>query len=173
VRGHLTACCDELSQAGLPFDAALPLGIMIETPAAALLAESLGKHCDFFSVGTNDLTQYTLAADRSNPAMAALGDYLHPAVLRLIALTVQGGDVSAIPVSVCGEMAADPLAAPLLLALGASGLSMAPASFSRVRQAIGRVTLPEAAELLTAAMSMDTAAAVRNFLQEKMAEKDA
>ncbi len=170
AREHIAACCHDLQRAGISFAENVPLGVMVETPAAALLASSLGKHCDFFSLGTNDLTQYALAADRSNPAMAGLGDYLHPAVLRLIGFTVQGGGEAGIPVSVCGEMAADPLAAPLLLALGVSDLSLAPAAFPRVKRAVCRITMPEARALLESAMNMPTAAAVRDFLQSKLPE---
>ena len=168
AREHLAACYHDLQRAGVSFGEDVPLGVMVETPAAALLAESLGAHCDFLSLGTNDLTQYALAADRSNPAMASLGDYLHPAVLRLVDFTVQGGDAAAIPVSVCGEMAADPLAAPLLLALGVSALSMNPAMFPEIARAISQITVSEAKDFLETSMAMPTATAVRDFLQSEL-----
>ena len=117
-----------------PYNPAIPVGVMVETPAAALIAEDLAQEADFFSLGTNDLTQYILAADRGNPAVARYYDSLHPAVLRAIAMTVAAahGDVRPdtpgagrrIPVCVCGEMAADPAAAEKLLALGVDSLSL-------------------------------------------------
>lgn len=117
-----------------PYNPAIPVGIMVETPAAALIAEDLVQEADFFSLGTNDLTQYILAADRGNPAVARYYDSLHPAVLRAIAMTVAAAHGDArpdtpgagrrIPVCVCGEMAADPAAAEKLLALGVDSLSL-------------------------------------------------
>ena len=117
-----------------PYNPAIPVGIMVETPAAALIAEDLAQEADFFSLGTNDLTQYILAADRGNPAVARYYDSLHPAVLRAIAMTVAAAHGDArpdtpgagrrIPVCVCGEMAADPAAAEKLLALGVDSLSL-------------------------------------------------
>ena len=117
-----------------PYNPAIPVGIMVETPAAALIAEDLAQEADFFSLGTNDLTQYILAADRGNPAVARYYDSLHPAVLRAIAMTVAAAHGDArpdtpgagrmIPVCVCGEMAADPAAVEKLLALGVDSLSL-------------------------------------------------
>jgi phosphotransferase system enzyme I (PtsI) len=117
-----------------PYNPAIPVGVMVETPAAALIAEDLAQEADFFSLGTNDLTQYILAADRGNPAVARYYDSLHPAVLRAIAMTVAAAHGDArpdtpgagrrIPVCVCGEMAADPAAAEKLLALGVDSLSL-------------------------------------------------
>jgi phosphoenolpyruvate-protein kinase (PTS system EI component) len=97
---------------------------MIEVPAAALAAEQLAAEVDFFSIGTNDLTQYTLAADRGNPRTARLFDPLHPAVLRLIEMAVRGGRSRGIPVAVCGDLASDPRAVPVLVELGVDELSM-------------------------------------------------
>ncbi|MDR3518830.1 MAG: phosphoenolpyruvate--protein phosphotransferase [Azospirillaceae bacterium] len=113
-----------------------PLGIMIEVPGAALSADQLAGLCDFFAIGTNDLTQYTLAIDRGDEAVAALYDPLHPAVLRLIQFTVQSALRAQIPVSVCGEIAGDPRYAALLLGLGVRELSMAPARIPGVKRRI-------------------------------------
>jgi phosphoenolpyruvate-protein kinase (PTS system EI component) len=104
----------------------VPLGVMVETPAAALLADSLAREADFLSVGSNDLTQYALAADRGNPAVAAMVDALHPAVLHLIARAAEGGQAHGRWLGVCGGIASDPLAAPILIGLGVTELSATP-----------------------------------------------
>ena len=112
------------------------LGIMIETPGAALAADSLAKSCDYFSIGTNDLTMYTLAADRGDEQVAHLYDPLHPAVLRLIKISVEAGRSAGIPVNLCGEMAGDPRFTALLLGLGLRDLSMEAPNLTRVKQRI-------------------------------------
>ncbi|SVC07700.1 uncharacterized protein METZ01_LOCUS260554, partial [marine metagenome] len=112
------------------------LGIMIETPGAALSADSLVKNCDYFSIGTNDLTMYTLAADRGDEQVAHLYDPLHPAVLRLIRYAAQAGAAAGIPVNLCGEMAGDPRLTALLLGLGLRDLSMAAPNLPRVKQRV-------------------------------------
>jgi phosphocarrier protein FPr len=133
--------------------------MMVEVPAVALKAAAFAGHVDFFSVGTNDLTQYALAAERGNPALAALADPLDPGVLRLIAeLCRQAG---ATPVSVCGEVAADPIAVPLLIGLGVTSLSVAGPAVANVKQAVRLVDAAGAAELADGALSCPDARAVR------------
>jgi phosphotransferase system enzyme I (PtsI) len=124
----------ELRKEGEAFDESIKLGVMIEVPSAALIADVLAPECDFFSIGTNDLTQYTLAVDRGNERVAHLYDPLHPAVLSLIDMTRRAAARAGIPVSVCGEMATNPLAVPLLIGLGISELSGAPNAVPVVKE---------------------------------------
>lgn len=136
AKGVLEEARRELEQAGTRFDPNLPVGIMIEVPSAALTASTLAAECDFFSIGTNDLTQYTLAVDRGNEKVAHLFDPLHPAVLQLIHMSVVAARDAGIPVSVCGEMAANPLAVPILIGLGIGELSGTPASVPIVKEIV-------------------------------------
>jgi phosphocarrier protein FPr len=140
------------------------VGIMVEVPAAALLATTLAAHCDFFSVGTNDLTQYVMAADRGNEHVAGLNDPLHPAVLRLIATTAEGAATRGRWVGVCGELAGEELAVPLLLGLGVRELSMAAPAIAAVKHAVRSTSLADARELASAALACATAAEVRDML---------
>jgi multiphosphoryl transfer protein len=143
---------------------AIELGVMIETPASALIAGQLAPLADFFSIGTNDLTQYTLAMDRGNPQLAPRLDAVHPAVLRLIAVTTEAGQAHGRLVAVCGGLASDPAAAPLLLGLGVHELSAVPAVIPQLKQRIGSVTLAACRELAAQALRCASAEAVRELL---------
>ena len=121
-----------------------PLGVMIEVPGAALSADALATACDFFAIGTNDLTQYTLAIDRGDEQVAHLYDPLHPAVLRLIQFSTEAALRARIPISVCGEIAGDPRYAALLLGLGIRELSMSPGSLLMVKHRIRSLDLVDA-----------------------------
>lgn len=145
----------------------VPVGVMIETPAAVVQADVLAQHADFFSIGTNDLAQYTLAADRTNAALAYLDGMFHPATLRMIKLTVSAAKQAGIPVAVCGEMAADPLAAKLLIGLGVTVLSMAPPMLPRIRAVVRQTTLSEAQRLAEEALRQTGPAAVRALAGQK------
>jgi phosphoenolpyruvate-protein phosphotransferase len=138
-------------------DAALELGIMVEVPAAALAAERLAAHVDFFSLGTNDLTQYTMAAERGDARLAALLASPQPAVLRLIKATVDGGAAHGAWTGVCGEMAGDPASAVLLAGLGVNELSMSPSLIPEAKEALRAVTLQAASEAAERALSADSA----------------
>ena len=127
---------DEMVRSGIEVDLEMPVGVMIEVPAAAIRADALARECDFFSIGTNDLTQYTLAVDRGNEHVAEIYDPLHPAVLALIEMSVSAAARARIPVSVCGEMASDPLAVPLLVGLGIRELSGTPSAVPVVKEII-------------------------------------
>ncbi len=142
-------------------NATVEVGVMIEIPAAALIAEALAPHVGFFSIGTNDLTQYTLAADRGNDHVASLADALHPAVLQLIHATVEGAETHGRWVGMCGELAADASATALLLGLGIRELSMGAPAVALVKQAVRATRLDDARELAKRALGCATAAEVR------------
>ena len=142
VRGILVRVAGALKRKGVRIaDPLPPLGIMIEIPGAALAADALAQEADFFALGTNDLTQYTLAIDRTDEQVAYLYNPLHPAVLRLIQFTAEAASAARIPVSVCGEMAGDARMTPILLGFGITELSMNPASLPRVKKRILELNL--------------------------------
>ena len=134
---------DELDHEGVPFDHKLPVGVMIEVPSAAICADLLATQVDFFSIGTNDLIQYTVAVDRVNPHVADLYRPTHPAVIRLIKHTIDAGIRQGIWTGICGEMAGDIRLTPLLIGLGANELSVGPQRVARVGQAIRSLNLAE------------------------------
>lgn len=154
------------ARAAIP-DAPPPrIGIMIEVPSAVLLADRLAASVEFMSIGTNDLTQYLLAADRSNAALATRQDPLHPAVLRAIARVVDGAAAAGCEVAVCGEMAGDPVGALLLVGLGVGELSMEPRAFGAVKRAVAGRRLPDLQALATAAQQLSTATKVRHVAEQ-------
>ena len=140
------------------------LGVMIETPASAVLAERIAAAADFLSIGTNDLTQYTLAMDRGHPQLAARLDALHPAVLRLIARTAEGARAHGRHAAVCGGLASEPLAAPLLIGLGVNELSAVPSAIPELKARVASFTLAACRALAAEALQQTTAAAVRALL---------
>jgi phosphoenolpyruvate-protein phosphotransferase len=141
-------------------------GAMIEVPSAAIMAPELARLVDFFSIGTNDLTQYVLAADRGNPSLAGLQDALHPAVLRTIATVVAGADSAGIPVAACGELAGDPAGALVLVGLGVDELSVDAGSMDAVRSALARVTAADMRSLAGRALKAGDAETVRGYANE-------
>ena len=154
---------EELIEDGL--DIKLPkIGVMIEVPAAVYQADSLARRVDFFSIGTNDLTQYVMAVDRNNANVAELYDALQPAVLRAIYQTVQSAKRHNIPVSVCGEMAGDPAAALVLIGMGVDSLSMSASSLTRVKWVIRNITQKRAEDLLNEVLEMEDAQTIRQYL---------
>ena len=154
----------ELSVEGKRFNPATPIGAMIEVPSAALMSGRLAKEVDFLSLGTNDLVQYVLAADREDETTAAAYQPLHPAVLRLIRSVVEGAKGAGRELAICGEMAGDPLHAPLLLGLGLREFSVAPGQMLQVKEAIRRARLDDASRLATAALELGSAAEVEALL---------
>jgi multiphosphoryl transfer protein len=149
--------------------APVPIGAMIETPAAAATSRQLATEAQFLSIGSNDLTQYTLAMDRGHPGLAARVDALHPAVLTLIELAAAGA--GRCQLAVCGAMAADPLAVPLLLGLGVSELSVVPARVPAVKELVARLVLAQCGELARAALALEHAPAVRALVRDWFSER--
>lgn len=162
----LQEAAGELAAEGKQHAEALPLGIMVETPAAALMADCLAQEVNFFSIGTNDLVQYTLAVDRMNHQVAYLTDYFDPAVLKLIALTCQAAKKANIFVGMCGEMAGDPLALPLLLGLGLDELSMSPGSILQCKDRIRNILFEKAVTDAAHALRLTSAEQVRQYCKE-------
>jgi phosphocarrier protein FPr len=158
ARAMVDEVLDELGDAA---PTRFAIGAMVEVPAAALEADVLAKELDFFSIGTNDLAQYTLAAERGNDGVAELSDALHPAVLRLIRSTVDGAQPRALPVAVCGELASDATAVPILLGLGVRELSVAPPAVPRIKAAVREVSLADARTLAERALACADAGEVR------------
>lgn len=164
VREILARVKDQLVRERVPFDPKVPLGIMIEVPSAVQMAHVLIRHVDFLSVGTNDLTQYTLAVDRNNERVAAFFDPLHPAVLNSIARVAHVSNGAGKLVGVCGEMAGDAMLAPLLVGLGLTELSMIPNSILPVKSVIRRIRYDEVKKLGEEVLRAATAAEVREKL---------
>jgi phosphocarrier protein FPr len=144
--------------------APVPLGIMVEVPSAALMADAFAREVDFFSVGTNDLTQYTLAMDRGHPKLAPFVDALHPAVLRLIAQTTQAAEKNGRMVGVCGGLASDLQAVPVLVGLGVTELSVSVPQIPAVKARIRELSFAECRALAEKALDAATAAEVRALL---------
>jgi phosphotransferase system enzyme I (PtsI) len=161
----------ELRKEAIPFDETLPVGVMIEVPSAVVIADMLAEEADFFSIGTNDLTQYTLAVDRGNPTVINLYKPLHPALLRMIHSTVQAGHAAGITVSMCGEMAGDPLSALILLGMELDELSMSPVSLPEMKKIIRSSKFSEAKDLAQEVMNIKTMAEISAYLTKIMKQK--
>ncbi len=170
ARRLLDEAARELTERGIPHRVDIPLGVMIETPAAAVAGDTLTRDVDFFSIGTNDLVQYTLAVDRGNANLAPRYTPLHPAVLRLIQRTVEVATLADIDVAVCGEMASQPLMAFALLGLGVRQLSVAPRSVPLVKRIVRSVTASHAKLAASAALRALTADDAREELARRLAD---
>ena len=167
ARVHYERAAEALRDDGVRLPAALPpLGIMVETPGAALSADALAAEAEFFAIGTNDLCMYALAVDRGESDVADLYDPLHPAMLRLIQFTVEAAGRHRIPVSVCGEMAANPVMTPLLLGLGLRSFSMNAASVPRVKQAVRSTTIDDCQRLTWQVMKQSDAQRTRDLMAQ-------
>jgi phosphotransferase system enzyme I (PtsI) len=160
----------ELQERGTKLAEKIPLGLMVETPAAALIAEVLAPEIDFFSIGTNDLTQYVLAADRLNEQVSHLYQPFHPAMLRLMHEVAKTSARQGKGLSVCGEMASDPIAAPLFVGLGVDELSMISSAIAPVKDVIRRMRKAEATDLVRELLGLQTGGEVverlRRFISE-------
>lgn len=156
----------ELAHEGKAYSDDVQVGIMVETPAAAIMTPVLAKYVDFFSIGTNDLVQYTLAVDRGNANISYLYNHFNPAVLRLVQRTISSARENGIWAGMCGEMASDPNAAVLLMAMGISELSMSAPSIPRVKEKIRSISSVKAKEILADVMAMEDGDDIRNYLQK-------
>jgi phosphotransferase system enzyme I (PtsI) len=163
--------CAELARQGVPHDPNVPVGVMVETPSAAFIADLLAAECDFLSIGTNDLIQYSLAADREDEHVGYLYHPLHPAILRALKQIVVGATRAGKPVAMCGDMAGDPLLVWVLLGLGLRNLSMAPRQIPVVKSIIRATHLDDAERMLAQAMSMRTETEIENMVYRAMRER--
>lgn len=159
---------DDLADEGVEFSRDVQVGMMVEVPAAALHARAFAKEVDFFSIGTNDLIQYALAVDRSDPSVAALYSAADPAILTLIKMTVDAARESQIPVTICGQMSSDLRYIPLLLGLGVRTLSVTPFAIPEVRDLIRHLTISQAEEIAEHALTLDLARDVDNYLRGEL-----
>ena len=166
AKAVLADCMTELKVKKVPFDENMEIGIMIEVPSAVAVADQLAVEAHFFSIGTNDLTQYVMAADRGNARVANLADALQPAVLRMIKQTVSAAHAGGIWVGMCGELAGNALATPLLLGLGLDELSMNAPAIPGVKTAVRRYTIAETQTIAKKVLGLDSAQAVQAYLQQ-------
>jgi phosphoenolpyruvate-protein phosphotransferase (PTS system enzyme I) len=154
----------DLKRRKIPFDKDITVGAMIEVPSAAILAEDIARKVDFLSIGSNDLIQYIMAVDRDNNAVASLYRQFHPAVLRTIKDVIDAGHRAGIWVGMCGEMAGDPLATPLLVGLGIDELSVTPGILPEIKKIIRTIKYEEAREVAAMVMSLHTDVEIRAYL---------
>jgi phosphotransferase system enzyme I (PtsI) len=156
----------ELKRSRIPFDENIPIGVMIEVPSAAISADYLAEYVDFFSIGTNDLIQYTMAADRGNHRVLKYYNSAHPAVLKLIQMSILAAHDNNIPVTVCGEMAGNREMAPLFIGLGVDELSMNPTLLPGISQWINRIDSIDAKRFASRVMRLTSTAKVSRALRE-------
>ena len=164
VKALVNELMTELDSEGIPYNKDIEIGVMIETPAGAMVADLLAEEADFFSIGTNDLTGYTMAVDRGNPDVAYLYSPFQPAVLRMIKRTIEEGNKKGIPVGMCGEAAADPLLIPLLISFGLDEFSVSATSVLKTRKIISLWSKKEADEVAKKAMTLKTEKEVTEYL---------
>jgi phosphoenolpyruvate-protein phosphotransferase (PTS system enzyme I) len=158
---------EDLEDEGIPFNRKLPVGTMIEVPSVAILADQLAREVNFFSIGTNDLVQYTLAADRNNETVASLYSPGDPAVLKLLEIVIRAAKTHNIEVSVCGEMSGDPIYTMLLLGMGLRQFSVTPHSIPEIKKIVRSINLDEATQIAQEALRLETARDVNNYLREQ------
>jgi phosphoenolpyruvate-protein phosphotransferase len=168
ARKVMEECIQELESEGQPFAENIEIGIMVEIPSAALVADQLAKEVDFFSIGTNDLSQYTMAADRTNPKVADLSNAFYPAVLRLIRDVIKAAHAEGKWVGMCGELAGEPLAAPILLGLGLDEFSMNPPMIPLLKQILRGLDAKEMKSIADKALQLESPHQIENFIKEKI-----
>ena len=159
---------EDLDETGIPFRRDVPIGMMVEVPSAVVLAEQFAKEVDFFSVGTNDLIQYTLACDRSDPAVANLYRSGDPSILRMLQMIVAAAEIHDRPVTICGQMSSDPKFVPLLIGMGLRRLSAIPYAIPEIKEVVRSITIPQAEQIAEHAMTLDLARDVEAYLREEL-----
>ena len=164
----LTDVMEDLEDEGIPFQRNIPVGMMVEVPSAVILAEEFAREVDFFSIGTNDLIQYTLACDRSDPAVANLYRSGDPSILRLIQMVLRAAEKHGKPVTVCGQMSSEPRFIPLLLGIGLRSLSATPQAIPRLKEVVRNISISEAVRISQHASSLDLARDVEHYLQGEL-----
>ncbi len=167
-KGILREVQEDLEEARIPFKPDVPVGTMVEVPSAAIMADVLAKQVNFFSIGTNDLVQYTLAADRNNEAVADLYSAADPAVLRLIDRVAKAAAAAGVAVNVCGEMSGEPMFAPLLIGLGVRQLSITPRKIPDIKRVVRSVALPDCQKVAAECLSLETASEVTRYLRDHL-----
>lgn len=168
AKSVVNECKQELTREGTAFADDAEIGIMVEIPSAAIIADQLAKEVDFFSIGTNDLSQYTLAADRTNPKVAELSDAFQPAVLRLIKMVIDAAHQEKKWVGMCGELAGEPLAAPILVGLGLDEFSMSPPFIPLVKQIIRNLDAGEMSALAQGALMLESPPEIHAFVKKEI-----
>jgi len=168
ARHLLNDAMEDLEELGIPHDRNLPVGMMVEVPSAAIMADSFAREADFFSIGTNDLVQYTLAVDRTNEQVAALYMPTHPAVIKLIRDVARAGKRRNIPVSCCGESAGEPIYAVLLLGLGLRTLSLTASSIPALKQVVRMVSIQQCEEIAKKAISIDSETEIAAYIRDQV-----
>lgn len=159
---------EDLEDEGIPFQRNIPVGMMVEVPSAVMLAEEFAREVDFFSIGTNDLIQYTLACDRSDPSVANLYRSGDPSILRLIQMVLRAAEKHGKPVTVCGQMSSDPRFIPLLLGMGLRSLSTTPQAIPRLKEVVRNLSISDAVRISQHACSLDLARDVEHYLQGEL-----
>jgi phosphotransferase system enzyme I (PtsI) len=154
---------EELRHEGIPFNEGIPVGIMIEVPSAAMIADMLAKEVQFFSIGTNDLIQYAMAADRGNESVSYLYQPLHPSILRILKFVIDSAQDNKTEISICGEMASDPFYTPALIGLGLRNLSMNPIAIPKIKEKIRQLNTSDSSELVKKALTMQSSEEIVNI----------
>ena len=171
VKSIVSKIMEDFDRHEISYDREIKIGIMIETPAAALISDVLAGEVDFFSIGTNDLTQYTVAVDRGNENVAYLYSVFHPAVIRIIREVIKNAKSAGIEAGMCGEAAANPCMIPLLLSFGLDVFSVSPSVVLETRKNIASWTLKEAGEVTSNVLEMCSEKEISNYLSDYIAEK--
>jgi phosphotransferase system enzyme I (PtsI) len=162
---------EDLDEHSIEFNRNLPIGMMVEVPAAVVMIDRFVEEVDFLSIGTNDLIQYTLAVDRSNRDVVQLYNPSDPAVLRLISMAIEAANRKPIPINMCGQMSGNPTYTMLLLGLGLRNFSATPAAIPEIKQICRHVTIPQCRAVASRVMSMENARDITNFLREELRKR--